>query len=181
MGVVSLADVKKQLGIAADDTSGDAELQGYIDAATTPIEDQLGQAVEQRTFTDRLTLPSGGVRHFLLETVPVVSLTSVVSVDGTTTWDVSSLDADGPSGEVTVVSGPLVCGQVDATYVAGLSTVQPNVRLAGLIIIQHLWETQRGAMGVQLGGENEPWIPGRGFAIPRRALELLGPPLPGVA
>jgi hypothetical protein len=36
-------------------------------------------------------------------------------------------------------------------------------------------------MGVQLGGDNETYVAGRGFAIPRRALELLDTQLPGVA
>jgi hypothetical protein len=59
--------------------------------------------------------------------------------------------------------------------------IQANVRLASKIIIQHLWETQRGTMGVQLGGDSDNYVAGRGFAIPRRAIELLGPQLPGVA
>jgi hypothetical protein len=68
-----------------------------------------------------------------------------------------------------------------ATYQAGYTTVPANIRLGALIIVQHLWETQRGMMGVQLGGDGETYVTGRGFAIPRRAIELLGPQLPGVA
>jgi hypothetical protein len=105
----------------------------------------------------------------------------VVAVGGSQTWDVNQLHVDGESGEVTVLSGPTFCGRILATYVAGESQVPPNVQLAGLIIIQHLWETQRGAMGVQLGGDSDNYVAGRGFAIPRRAIELLGPQLPGVA
>jgi hypothetical protein len=70
---------------------------------------------------------------------------------------------------------------VDFTYQAGEVVIPDDYRLAALIIIEHLWETQRGTMGVQLGGDSEGYSPGRGFAIPRRALELLDTQLPGVA
>jgi hypothetical protein len=88
---------------------------------------------------------------------------------------------DGPSGSVNVLSGPPLVGLALVTHQAGLTAIGANIRLAAKIIIQHLWETQRGTMGVQLGGDNEPYMAGRGFAIPRRAVELLGTQLPGVA
>lgn len=53
-----------------------------------------------------------------------------------------------------------------------------NYKLAGLIIVQHLWSTRRGNMptaspdlDVSLSYPNF-----NGFAIPNKALELLGPP-----
>lgn len=181
MPIVTLADAKAQLNIQPSDTSADVELQGFVDAATAAVEQQLGRVVEQRTVIDQFDF-AGGVTAFMLRSVPVISLTSLVSLDGTQTWDVgpSVMHVDPASGLVTVLSGPAVTGPVLATYQAGSATVTANVRLAGLIIIQHLWETQRGAMGIQLG-DSETYVAGRGFAIPRRAIELLGPQLPGVA
>lgn len=181
MSIVTLTDVKAQLNISASDTSDDVELQGYIDAATAAVETQLGQVVDQRTAVDRLDLVGSSV--FLLQSTPVISLTSITSLDGTQTWSVSPsvMHVDSTSGCVTVLSGASVSGPVLVTYQAGMVAVPANVRLAGLIIIQHLWETQRSVMGVQLGGDQETYVVGRGFAIPRRAIELLGPQLPGVA
>jgi hypothetical protein len=121
------------------------------------------------------------VTQLLLRNVPVLSLTSVVSADGATTWNVADLQPDVETGCITVVSGPALTGSVDVTYQVGMVVVPDDYRLAAKIIIQHLWETQRGTMGVQLGGDNEPYMAGRGFAIPRRALELLDTQLPGVA
>jgi len=178
--IVSLAEARAHLNMQPGETSDDDELRGYIAAATRAVERQLGRTVVRRTVTDRFHL-SGADRQVLLRTVPVLSLTSVVSADTSTTWNVSDLEPDVESGLVTVVSGPALTGVVDITYQAGMAIIPDDFRLAGKIIIGHLWETQRGAMGVQLGGENEPWMPGRGFAIPRRALELLDSTLPGVA
>ena len=169
MSIVTLTDAKAQLNIASTDTSEDIELQGYIDAATTAVETQLGAVVDQRTCVDQIDLP-GASTSFLLRSVPVISLTSLTSLDGSQSWTVTAptMHVDGPSGCVTVLSGPPVLGSVLATYKAGVAAVPANIRLAALIIIQHLWDS-------------ENWSAGRGFAIPRRAIELLGPQLPGVA
>jgi len=182
MAIVTLADAKAQLNIQASDTSEDAELQGFVDAATAVVETQLGQVVEPRTVVDQFDFDSC-TTAFLLRAVPVISLTSIVSLDGSQSWTVTSpvMHVDGPSGSVTVLSGPPLVGMAVVTHQAGLTAIGANVRLAELIIIQHLWETQRGAMGVQLGGDSDNWMAGRGFAVPRRAIELLGPQLPGVA
>ncbi|WP_432169057.1 head-tail connector protein [Streptomyces sp. 1222.5] len=183
MAIVTLAAAKAQLNIPAAETSADVELQTYIDAAVSAVETQLGQVVEPRTVLDQLDFHSS-VTQFVLRSAPVISLTSIVRLDGTQSWVVSApvMRVDGASGAVTVLSGPPVRGSVLVTYQAGYTAVPANFRLAALIIIQHLWETQRGTMGVQLGGDDGgSWMAGRGFAIPRRAQELLGPQLPGVA
>ncbi|MEU2924207.1 head-tail connector protein [Streptomyces sp. NPDC007251] len=182
MPIVTLDDAKAQLNITASDTSEDVELQGYIDAATAAVETQLGQAVDQRTVVDQFTFPTG-VTSFLLRTTPVLSMLSLATLDGSQSWTPTAptMYVDSASGLVTVLSGPPVKGTVVATYQAGYTAVPANVRLAALIIVQHLWETQRGTMGVQLGGDTDTYVAGRGFAIPRRAIELLGPQLPGVA
>jgi hypothetical protein len=47
---------------------------------------------------------------------------------------------------------------------------------AGRIILEHLWQTQRGPSArPTLGGEETVALPGFGFAIPNRAAELLSP------
>jgi hypothetical protein len=181
VAIVTLSDAKAQLNIAASDTSEDVELQGYIDAATAAVETQLGQVVDPRTAVDQLDFASG-TTAFLLRSAPVIALTSLVALDGMQTWDVGLAHVDGTSGLVRVLSGPPVKGSVLATYQAGYTAVPAHFRLAALIIIQHLWETQRGTMGTVMGGgDDQGYIAGRGFAIPRRAIELLGPQLPGVA
>lgn len=181
MSLVTLAPTKKQLNIDADDTSHDDELQLYIDAVTVPIEKALGRVADQRQFTDELDLAASGSTSVLLSNVPVTEITDVATVDGATTWDPANLHVNAASGRVTVRSGPPLAGLVAFVYTAGTTPVAPNVQLAALLTIQHLWETKRGTMAVGVGGDMETWTPGMGFAVPHRATELLGDPLPGIA
>jgi hypothetical protein len=179
VGIVSLADARAQLNMGPSETADDDELRGFVGAATGAVERALGRVVVRRTVVERQQV--GRAREVLLRQVPVLSLTSVVAADGSTTWNTANLRVDGETGLLTVTSGESLAGDVDFTYQAGEAVIPDDYRLAGLIIVQHLWETQRGTMGVQLGGDSEPYVAGRGFAIPRRALELLDPQLPGVA
>jgi hypothetical protein len=179
VGIVSLADARAQLNMGPAETADDEELRGFIGAATGAVERALGRVVVRRTIVERQQV--GCAREVLLRQVPVVSLTSVAAADGSTTWDPANMRVDGETGLLTVTSGESLVGAVDFTYQAGEVVVPEDYQLAALIIVQHLWETQRGSMGVQLGGDSDNWVAGRGFAIPRRALELLGPQLPGVA
>lgn len=181
MAIITLAAAKAQLGIDASDTDDDVELQTFMEAVTAPLERELGRVVEQRTVIDEFDL-STGVTRVLLRSVPVAALVSIEAVDGSASWSVdpSVMHVDAESGEVTTLSGPALSGRVAFTYQAGEATVAAHHRLAGLIILQHLWETQRGAMGVKLGGEGEAYVP-KGYAIPRRAIELLESTLPGIA
>lgn len=179
VAIVSLADAKKQLNIT--DTGDDDELRGFITGASLAVERELGTVVARRSFTERRTAGSDG--RVLLSNVPVLAVTSAGSADGTTTWAAGDLDVDTATGLVTAVAGaaPLV-GDIDFTYTAGLRAVPDDYQLATLIVIQHLWETQRGRYGAVPGGSTEPeYMSGRGFALPRRALELLDTSLPGIA
>jgi hypothetical protein len=178
VGIVSLADARAQLNFRAAETSDDDELRGFIGAATGAVERALGRVVVRRSVTDRFEM-SGAVAELLLRNVPVLSLTSAVSADGATTWSTAGLRVDAETGLVTVASGPAFTGALDVTYQAGEVVVPEDYRLAGKIILQHLWETQRGTMGVQLGGDNEPYMPGRGFAIPRQGAGAAGSAVAG--
>ncbi|MEU3281775.1 head-tail connector protein [Streptomyces antibioticus] len=177
-GIVSLARTKRHLGIDPTDTSEDEDLRAWIASATDAIEKHLGRAVARRTVTERCTPDRYG--QFLLSTLPVFALVAVTTPDGSQTWDTGDLDVDA-TGTVTAIAGPALSRTVDVTYQAGPAAIPDGEQQAALIIVQHMWETRRGAMGVQLGGEGETWNPGRGYSIPRRAIELLDSNLPGVA
>lgn len=177
MTIVSLADVKRQLSFTGN--VRDDEARWYAEAVTTVIENHLGQAVVRRTRVEEHCVRSG----LALNWTPVVSLTSMALVNGTYTWDVSTLHCS-PSGVVTSPLGVAPYGNLRVVYLAGMAQISANIGLASEIIIQHLWQTKRpergsgsrsGALADSMGYQQS------GFAIPNRALELLGAGLPGIA
>jgi hypothetical protein len=87
---------------------------------------------------------------------------------------------------VQLLAGGTVAGPLRVTYVAGRRIVPAAITAAAKIILQHLWRTQQGPGRPQRGVDDfdvtEP-IPGLGYAIPNRAVQLLEPykQPPGVA
>ncbi|MEU0041319.1 hypothetical protein [Streptomyces sp. NPDC006333] len=180
MAIVTLAEARKQLNLADDDTDADEELQDYVDAITTVVEDYKHEIIEQRQVSEDLELRS--CRRFRLWNVPVASLVSLAAVDGSMTWDVSKMRVDTETGLVRVLSGPPVSGLVEAVTLSGYSPVPGRYKRGALVIIQHVWETQRGKGGPVRGGVIGPDdAHARNFySIPHKALEWLGAPRPVV-
>ncbi|MFJ2568176.1 hypothetical protein ACIO02_35525 [Streptomyces sp. NPDC087568] len=184
MALITLDDAKAQLDITSD--VHDDELQGYVDALTPVIEGIVGP-IENRTVTE--TVGGRGPALCLAHT-PVVELTSVTALAGGTALDVARLHLDGAAGTIRRLDGGYFDGrQWTVVYTAGRGDVPPTIRLAALILLQHLWRTQYGAsrgLGSIGGGDDyavtEP-VPGFGYAVPNRVLQLLEPfkSGPGVA
>jgi hypothetical protein len=182
MSIVTLAQAKAQLNIDPDDDSQDDELQGYVDAVTGAVEEYKHEVIEQRTITEEIeTCP---VRRLRVYSVPAISLVSVAMWDASVTWDITKLRLSA-EGILRVMSGPPVGGGlVEVTLTAGYSSVPARYVRGALVILQHLWETQRGVGAVPVGviGREEYRIqPGSTFSVPNKAKELLGPPIPVVA
>lgn len=175
--LVSLADAKEQLNITS--TASDEELRVYLEATTGVIERELGQAVIRRPFTEEHTVRGG---MLVLTWTPTVALTALALVDGTFTWDVSTLHTSA-AGIVTSPFGVAPYGRVTSTYIAGPSVAAANHGLAARIILQHLWTTKRGSAGSpRAGGLDAPTrVAGAGYALPNAARELLGAGMPGIA
>lgn len=181
MAIVTLDEAKAQLGIPSLETSRDTQLLDWIDAITKAVENYVNEVVERRTIVERQTLRGDLV--WRLWSVPVISLTSVVSTDGVTTWDVSDFDVDPDSGVVETLTGFPPYGRVVATYEAGYETIPYNYKQGGLVILQHIWETQRGVGQVGtgvIGQEEGTYGQLSTYSLPRKALEWLGGPSPMV-
>lgn len=183
MALITLDDAKAQLNITDD--SQDAELQAYIDGLTPVIEGIIGP-VENRTVTETVR---GTGAALALQQVPAVSLTSLTAqLTGGTSYNVAGLHLDGATGIVRRLDGGYFTGGPwTAVYEAGRGTVPATVNLASRILLQHLWSTQRFSRGGLAGGGDdysvtEP-VPGFGYAVPNRVLQLLEPykQPPGVA
>lgn len=180
MGLITLAQAKRQLDIGVTDTSRDDEVQLWTEATRDAVETAKGSVVDQRSFTEEGDCGTGAT-NVVLSHVPVVALTSVTTADASQTWNTANLHVNTSTGLVTVTAGPALRGVVVFAYTAGPDDAKAAEKVAALILLQHLWETRRGAMGVSRGGDDEVYLPQLGYAIPRRAAELLGLTLPGIA
>lgn len=179
----SLQQAKNQLGLTTAQHEDD--LRMFIAAAAIAIEDHIGRKIIRRTVTEK---HYGVCGSLILNRCPVVSVTSVATIDGNTTWDVDDLDLDGDVGIVRTLTGTGLRGNIQTTYVVGMRVVPANFLLAGRIITEHLWQTMRPFIGAGALVNNafDDSLDARsgglvGFAIPNRALELIGKPPPLVA
>ena len=189
---VTLDECKQDTNITTD--TNDEELQGIIDAATAILENHPGYTVadhvKQTTVSE---WHDGGNDEIILKRYPVASVTSVTEWNGTTpqtltadAWDSGAgadygyaLDAD--AGVLYRSSGgspSRFTGRVKVIYVAGTTTVPADLRLAALLLVEHLWETQRGGQGPALptGLDIDSAPPfSSTFTLPNRVLEILTP------
>lgn len=183
--IFSLADAKAHLNLPAASTTNDEELRGWIEACTEVVEELAGRVVARRTVTEKRTLHRP-VTVLALGYTPVVSLTSVVDINGYQTWTVGEFDVDADSGIVEVLrAGTPLYGSLRFTYVAGYPALPAKLVGAAKSILRHLWETQRSTMGggqrTRLGGSVEDTVMVAGYAVPRAASELIGGRAPGFA
>ncbi len=176
--ICSLADAKAELNMPSNHVVNDDELRLYI-AATTPIVEEIAGRVLTATLTETF---DGGRRSVLLSERPTAITT--VTVDGVATTDYV----------VDLAAGIVYAGSSSApdvfdfgrqnvvvTYTSGGTSVDPNVVGAARIIAAHMYSVgQQGRKRTQ-----DEIVIASGYAVPRRALELLrdrGPyRMPGMA
>lgn len=173
--VLSLADLKTQLGISATDTSRDGELALYAATAVQVIEDLIGGPFLNRTVVETV-YPSDAGRALVLSTQGLISVQGITDMQSGAALSVAALTVDPVARVIRQKSwipfywtGPFL-----VTCTAGQGTaVPPVVNLAARIIGQHLWVTRSGpATRPGLGGEDIV-ITSAGYAVPRRAAQLL--------
>lgn len=187
---VTVEDLGEFLNMSAETVTAKADELGYwLAAATLAVEGRVGPIVV-RSFSERLFARNGVLVAGKCPLVEVTAVESVLGVFAGTTYDVALMrwhKAGIIRRDATAWSWfPL--GEYDVTYDAGRAEPGENLGGAVLITAGHLWETQRGSSargrtltefdGAQ--GSNEVMSVLRGFALPRRALELLQPDEPGM-
>jgi hypothetical protein len=107
-------------------------------------------------------------------------LQSLVAEDNSYTWTITgNIDVDTYTGLCTVINGPPINGRVIATYTAGYSIIPYNYLMGARTLLQHLWESRRGPGG-QSGiiGPEELADFRHYTSMPRKVMEMLGPPRP---
>ncbi|GLY81841.1 head-tail connector protein [Actinoallomurus iriomotensis] len=174
--LVSLAEAKEQLNITG--SQDDAEIMRKMQAVTGPVERIVG-AVGRRAWTETY---DGGTPRIALLHFPVLAVTQVV--ESGTVLASSAYTLKPTAGVLTRLAGGVASrwrpGDVTVLYEAGRIITGEHIRQAVLIILQHLWETQRGGFSAS-PRDSDTYDPRFGYSIPRRALELLGEPIPGFA
>ncbi|MET9517035.1 hypothetical protein [Streptomyces sp. NPDC002994] len=180
--ILSLADAKKHLNKIG--TTDDDEVRFWVEATTRAVEWFVGPVVV-RTVTEMHDRP--WARQIALLQAPVLAVTALNAVrSGGTSYTVDEFDVDNETGIVSRLDGGRIHGPLRITYTAGRRIIPAHFSAAARIILQHLWRTQQGPGRPQMGTDDysvtEP-IPGLGYAIPNRALQLLDPDRlpPGIA
>jgi hypothetical protein len=185
--VLPLQDAKDALNIPAATTTSDSEIAAYIATIEGSFRGMTGGPIVNRTIAERSEMMQNQT-VIPVRQRPLVSVTSIASASGTNIDLTGGLDLDQNAGLIRRKLGLPFYGpfftwlpQVTVTYVAGWGTAVPaSFGIAARIILQHLWDTQRGAAGQPLQGEELVTPPGFGYAIPAAAAELLDGSLNGM-
>ncbi|WP_435285912.1 hypothetical protein [Streptomyces bacillaris] len=181
MALLTVADAKAQFDILSAES--DSQLQEYIDALTAVIERHVGP-VEQREFTQTI---QGRGQTMCLSHIPAVALVKVTpALPAGDDLDLSGLFLDTSKGIVHRQSGTFAGTHWSVTYTAGRDEIPPTIRLAALLLLQHLWRTKNGparGRGTSDDFDVTEQLAGYSYAVPNRVLHLLEPYKlpPGVA
>jgi hypothetical protein len=173
MALVTVEEAKDQLGLASTET--DTELGEYIESLTAVIERHVGP-VEQRECTEMI---EGRSFSLCLTNIPAVALVSVTPAltDGDA-LDLSTLVLDPAKGIVYRKGGTFAGTMWAVTYTAGRAAIPPTIKLAALLLLQHLWRTKNGpsrGRGTADDFDVNEQLYGYGYAVPNRVLHLLEP------
>lgn len=193
--LVSLAEAKEILKLTST-AQYDPIIQGYNSAVTDVVEYYCGPCVQQ-TVTE--TLPSHGTETMLsrppvLALLPWTVLPAQMAALGITLpvppspmlrtkvygieWPLSQLYVDGERGIVSHTSGlPFFYCAYIWQYSAGRVVVPSCIYEGAKIILKHVFAVERGgqAGGTQASDAADTTMTPFGFAIPKRALEVMRP------
>lgn len=198
--LLSLADAKRALRIAASDTSEDDFVTEFCRSVTSIVEWWCGP-VNVQPVTERL--PAGGLT-IQLSKPPVISLTAWTTIPaGLATagiavpnppspmfptrvfgvsYPLTQLYADPVLGTVTHTSGlPFYYGEYIWSYTAGRPVVPDCISSGFKAILRHIFGMERGGVssGALGAGDETTTLTPMGYAVPNRALELMAAERPG--
>lgn len=181
-GLISLAEARQALNLAATNTSNDDELRLYIAAATNVIEDIAGAQV-LRTFVETR---DGGTLGFPLANQPIYSVTSVTEAG--TTLAAGDYSVNMLAGTITRMVGiqpyPFRYGvqNIVITYKAGNPVISAASQLAARELVREWWQQGQQGGRPAFGGGQPAELPPPSYAVMRRVIELLNPDItPGIA
>ena len=174
--ILSLADAKTFLRLSS--TSSDDEVRAVLDAVSDVCERFTKRIWRRTTFTE--TYSAAGSTFLHLRNSPVISVTTVTE-SGTAVTDYVVNKREGVLQRGTSLApSSWTSGfeHIVVTYVAGPSdgVVPANILQGCRLLLQHIWQTQRGGSNTgQLGVDGE-YDPQLGFYVPNRVRQAWGEP-----
>jgi hypothetical protein len=192
--ILSLAEARRTLRIAATDTSEDDFITEFNPAVTAVVEWYCGPVI-QRAVTERL--PAGGLT-IQLSYPPVLGLTAWTTIPAAlasagiavpnppspmfptrvfgVSYPTGQLYADPVLGTVTHTSGlPFYYGEYIWSYQAGRVVIPDCILDGSRAILRHVFGMERGGAGgsASMAADEESTMTPMGFLVPNRALELM--------
>ena len=145
--IVSLADIRRHIGLTAPDPVRDEQLRDFIESATSMVEKRTTKVYRRQTVVETY---NGGVLQLALRTLPVISVTSIAQ-NGV---NVTDYVLDPVAGLIS--RGTIYASQwwlpglqnVTVTYVAGATSVPVAVQGTVKELVRYLWDSQRGGSGL---------------------------------
>ena len=150
--VLPLQDAKDALNIPQATTTSDAEIASYIATIKSNLEKATGGPLVNRTVTERSEMMSNQT-VIPVRQRPLVSVTSIASASGSNIDISGGLDLDVNAGAHPAETGPAVLRAVLHLAAAGHRRLRGRVGRVSVpaafntfarIVLQHLWNTQRG-------------------------------------
>lgn len=193
MAVVTLQQAKDFLNITS--TDADSELTFVVSAAESMWARRGGPVGS----TARDEWLDGGEKFVVVRNVPIISVTSITVSLGAITYTLTEYPT-GTSGyawaytvdkttgtfvrRAAGVAIPFESGtrNVHVQYTSGYASVPEDVQLAVLLLVKHMWTTQRGVGLRPAMGGMEDAAPSATYMWPHKAEEILaGYKVPGIA
>lgn len=195
--IIQLADAKAQLNITT--TAHDTMLQGMISAASRMWVNRCGPVQPAATTFDEWY--DGGNSRIVVRNSPIVAITKIEEAIGAVTYTLNlqtlepggdlgawGYSVDNATGQLTRraagVAMPFTPGikNVHVVYTGGYSTIPEDITLAVTLLVQHFWETTRGAGRRPGQGTDDQWTPQLGYSWPHRVEEIAASyRIPGIA
>ena len=197
--IISLAEAREILHTDPGDTATDSIIRGYSQATTEWIEHECGAVVSRqvtenvRAQGNALVLSFAPVRTDLGTVIDTIyqrdgsTHNGIVSITPLLTYgfmyDLDQLITDPDTGIVRQAAGlPFFysadwLAQYKVTYWAGRKVIPWGIYEAAKIALEHIYQVERGGTGANdmTAGESVTLLPGFGFAVPNRAIQLLAP------
>lgn len=176
MALSTLAKAKSHLGIPTSDTTNDARVQLFLDAASQRIETYCDRVFEAQSTTEYHN--GNGTNIIVTNQYPINSITEI-RISNAHDWTVDEIDADdlfvADRNQVIVYSSrfPKGFANIRAIYNAGYVTIPFDLELACLWFVEFYYKhRERGDMGRTSIGKGDESV-GILAQAPTMILEIL--------